>query len=145
MLRLVESEFDFELGGCYHVAAVYDQKVGRIYINGQLDVEENREGFTGDVAVSDENLKIGYWFSPYRDVHESFFGQVDEIRIFNIARTHQEILSTMNRPLTGGEEGLVGYWNFDSGTANDKSKFGNHGRLKGNAQIVAASIPNFTP
>ena len=34
-------------------------------------------------------------------------GALDEIRV------------SMNSPLTGQEDGLVGYWNFDDGTTKD--------------------------
>lgn len=71
---------------------------------------------------------------------------LDEIRIWNRARTHKEIRSTMNAPLTGDEPGLAGYWNFDDGTAKDLSPNKNHGALEGSSQIVAAALPdNFTP
>ena len=47
-----------------------------------------------------------------------FNGQIDEFRIWNVARSAAEIMSTMNHTLTGNEAGLTGYWKFDetSGT-----------------------------
>ena len=47
-----------------------------------------------------------------------FNGQIDEFRIWNVARTASEISATMHSSLTGNEAGLVGYWKFDdaSGT-----------------------------
>lgn len=41
---------------------------------------------------------------------------LDEVRIWNVARTEAEIQNTLGRPLTGAEPGLVAYWNFDEGT-----------------------------
>ncbi len=71
---------------------------------------------------------------------------LDEIRIWNRARTDEEIWSTMNAPLTGAEPGLAGYWNFDDGTVADLSPNGNHGSLEGSSQIIAAALSNsFTP
>ena len=46
-------------------------------------------------------------------------GALDEIRIWSVARTEDEIRVSMNSPLTGQEDGLVGYWNFDDGTTKD--------------------------
>ena len=63
-------------------------------------------------------------------------GQIDEVRIWNIARTQSEIQATIKTTLQGDEPGLVGYWNFDDGTANDLSLNGNHGILLGDAVIV---------
>jgi hypothetical protein len=57
-----------------------------------------------------------------------FSGVIDELRIWNIARTEADIRSTMNRLLTGTEANLVGYWRFDetSGTTfADRSPSGN--------------------
>ena len=48
----------------------------------------------------------------------------------------------MNTRLTGNEPGLVGYWNFDDGTANDLSPFGNHGELGGDAKIIDSDLPS---
>ena len=36
---------------------------------------------------------------------------------------------------------LVGYWNFDDGTADDLSPYGNHGTLMGDAEIVDSDAP----
>ena len=60
----------------------------------------------------------------------------DEVRIWNDVRTETEIQTNMNKTLTGNENGLVGYWNFDDGTAKDLTSNGNDGEMKGDAQIV---------
>lgn len=65
-----------------------------------------------------------------------FSGLIDEVRIWNVARTQEEIQASMNATLTGQEKGLVGYWNFDDGSAMDLSPSGNHGTLFGDAQII---------
>ncbi|MBM4046872.1 MAG: hypothetical protein FJ279_17340 [Planctomycetes bacterium] len=59
-------------------------------------------------------------------------GLLDEIRLWNVARTQAEIRSTMYSKLAGSEPGLVGYWNFDEGTgqvARDLSPSATHGQL----------------
>ena len=55
----------------------------------------------------------------------------DEIRIWNLARSATEIQQAMDGSLSGSEKGLVGYWNFDDGTADDLSANGHDGDLKG--------------
>jgi uncharacterized protein affecting Mg2+/Co2+ transport len=47
-----------------------------------------------------------------------FNGQIDEFRIWGVARTASEITSTMGKTLVGNEPNLVGYYKFDetSGT-----------------------------
>lgn len=44
---------------------------------------------------------------------QRFEGKIDEVRIWNRARTESEIQSDRNVELTGLESGLVGYWNFN--------------------------------
>ncbi|MFM2213268.1 MAG: hypothetical protein RL427_531 [Bacteroidota bacterium] len=47
-----------------------------------------------------------------------FNGTIDEIRIWNIARTNAQIQTSMNTELLGNEAGLVTYYNFNQGLAN---------------------------
>ncbi len=57
---------------------------------------------------------------------------LDDFRVWNYARTPAEIQAGMNRELSGGEEGLVGYWSFNEGkgtTAYDMSPYENHGTI----------------
>ena len=42
-----------------------------------------------------------------------FNGQIDEFRIWNVARTAAQIAATMGKTLAGNEANLVGYWKFD--------------------------------
>tara|TARA_B100000809_G_scaffold17419_1_gene15468 strand:- start:1224 stop:1751 length:528 start_codon:yes stop_codon:yes gene_type:complete len=46
----------------------------------------------------------------------------------------------MNSTLAGTEEGLVGYWNFDDGTAKDLTTNGNDGEFKGDASIIEVPL-----
>ncbi|MDY0081878.1 MAG: LamG-like jellyroll fold domain-containing protein [Ignavibacteriaceae bacterium] len=97
-----------------HIAATYNSSTGTasIYINGVLDTSKN-VGST----VSNSNGNLYYGFNPVRgDNVAPFKGIIDEVRIWNIARTESEIQSTMNQTLNGNEPGLVGYWKFDEGT-----------------------------
>ncbi|MBC8231221.1 T9SS type A sorting domain-containing protein [bacterium] len=140
-------------GRWYHVVGVYEPSTGekRIYVNGELDKSVNsyspgttlgtgvtRYGFIGtgsEANTFDGDKSPTNWFS----------GVIDEVRIWHIARTQKEIQTTMNKKLRGDETELVGYWNFDDGTANDLSKYGNNGTLRGNAQIVESDLPLWLP
>ncbi len=125
--------YPLENGRYYHVCATYDGSEVKIYVDGVLTGSQNVKG---DIHVSNGNLIIGKTTGgeyPYN-------GQIDEVRIWNIARTQEQIQATMNTRLRGNEPGLVGYWNFDDGTANDLSPSGNHGSLKGDAKIVESDL-----
>lgn len=115
-----------------HIAATYDASAGiaKIYINGVFDASKS---VGSSVSNSSGNLYFG--FNPVRgDFVAPFKGIIDEVRIWNIARTESEIQSTMNQSLTGHETGLIGYWKFDEGTGSttaDKTTNGNDGTISG--------------
>src|SRR5262249_38597497 len=73
-----------------------------------------------------------------------FSGAMDEIRIWNGARTTADIAHDKNRRLFGGYLGLVCYWRLDDGaglTALGASGFGHNGRLFGNAVWAGSRAP----
>jgi hypothetical protein len=114
----------------YHVAATYDGSTIKLLINGNLDAST---AASGSLLANTDNLNIGQKSQPGFD---SSTGFTDEVRVWNIARTEAQIQATMNTTLTGNEPGLVGYWNFDDGTANDRTANGNHGTLVDDARII---------
>ena len=120
----------------YHVAFVNDGQSRRIYLNGLLDVEANDAGALKDDV---QQLWIGNDPAP---PNRHFNCLVDEVRVWNVARSEEEIRNNINQHLTGAEDGLVGYWNFDQGVAMDASGNDNHGALHGDASIVEADFPH---
>jgi hypothetical protein len=63
---------------------------------------------------------------------DPFTGQLSEVRIWNRARTDEQIREEMHRELTGAETGLAGYWTLDTGSgavAPDATGHGNDGAL----------------
>ncbi|MDD5459185.1 MAG: hypothetical protein PHF37_07320 [Phycisphaerae bacterium] len=79
--------------------------------------------------------------TPVNDIN----GLIDEVAVFNRALTAEQIQYNMYHKLTGGEDGLVGYWDFDEGAgdiAYDKSGSGNDGTL-GSAGDADDSDPNW--
>jgi photosystem II stability/assembly factor-like uncharacterized protein len=94
----------------HHIAATFDGTTRKLYLDGALIGSDTP---TGHNVPSGTTLYIGrtYWECAYN-------GQIDEVRIFNDARTQAEIIQYMYQPLPGDEDNLVAYWNFDeaSGT-----------------------------
>jgi hypothetical protein len=67
---------------------------------------------------------------------------LDDFRVWNYARTQEEIQADMDREVTGVEEGLVGYWRFNEGkgtTAYDMSPYENHGTITAAIWITEAA------
>jgi hypothetical protein len=61
-------------------------------------------------------------------------GAIDEVRVWGRTKTQQEIQDTMNKTLTGSEDGLVAYYPLNEGTgstAYDKTLNGNNGTING--------------
>ncbi len=90
------------------------------------------------MTIDKADLFIGKGDPEYSS-GEYFHGQFDEIRLWNVARSEKEIRDAMNNRLTGKEKGLVAYWNFDDGTANDLTANGNHGL---SPLVVSSSKPD---
>jgi hypothetical protein len=100
----------------YHVAGVYTGSQLKIYVNGLLQNEIDVEGdlTPGDgvvVNIGDNPTWTGRFWT----------GRLDEIRIWEIARTQEEIQSNMSNELTGNEDGLVAYYPMNEGTGNATS------------------------
>jgi hypothetical protein len=92
-----------------HIAATYDNATMRIYINGVLDPTTLAR--SGSVTGS-EGAIGGYHYSG--GDYYNFIGSIDEVRIWNTARTADQIRANMCRTLTGSESNLAGYWRLDN-------------------------------
>lgn len=72
-----------------------------------------------------------------------FKGQIDEIRLWSVVRTPEQIRTFSTRMSDDHVTNLVGYWNFDgaqeTGVVRDRSLTENHGRLRGRAEIVRST------
>jgi hypothetical protein len=70
-----------------------------VYVNGQFDGVIN----TGSPIPNSFDLWIGS--SPF-GANTNWRGSIDEVRIWAVARTQEQIQSTMNQYLCGDERGL---------------------------------------
>ena len=112
----------------YHLALIYDGTNLIVYING---IEAGSTGASGQITNESVPLKVGRLV--FQTTNFDLDGQADEIGLWNVALTAQQIQDYMYADLTG-EEGLVGYWNFNEGsgdTANDASGNDNDGLIYG--------------
>jgi proline iminopeptidase len=132
-LGVARASHPFATGKWYHVAGVYDGAAVTIYVNG---VKIGAESISGPMSIDNSDLFIGKG-DPEFSSGEYFHGVLDEIRLWNVARSPQEIRAALTTPLTGKEPGLVAHWDFDSGTARDRTGHGNDGVLGPNVQTVA--------
>ncbi len=136
-----------EFNTWHHVAGIIDgnTNVMKLFIDG-TEVE-NRDFGRGGFYESRYPLRIGG--SHEKEInYATFEGQIDEVRIWNIARTAAEIRADMHTKLKGDEPGLVGCWTFDKETEGHVSdvslgKPPAPGRLIGNTKLVGYTRPIF--
>ena len=83
----------------------------KTYLNGQLYNSEPMPQIWGDIRQNDFDLIVGGQLGY--ETERRWEGSLDELRIWDIARTHTEIAEAYNIELTGNEEGLVYYLNFE--------------------------------
>jgi len=128
---------DVNDGQWHHVAGVYDGSMKYLYVDGNFDALVST---SGSIDNSSYQVYIGenaQWMS------RSFDGKIEEVRIWNVARTATQIRENMHLTLAGNESGLVSYYQFNKGwgtTAADKVG-GNDGTLNGGPPWVGSTVP----
>ncbi|GEM_PF-4879075 len=102
----------------HHIAIVRDKEEGEEgkifgYIDGNLEFTNNTAGsdihFTTMHRLGADNRGSG---TPY------FNGEIDEVRIWNIARTQEEIQQNLLKPLNGDEAGLIVYYKMSDNSGS---------------------------
>src|SRR6185295_12133168 len=84
------------------------------FVNGvAAGTSSTGDRMTGWEAGRSINFTFGKSTTTKLGSGQSLPGEWDEIRIWNVARTDQEIASTYNRKLSTGGTNLVAYWRFD--------------------------------
>jgi hypothetical protein len=109
-----------------HVAATFRAGTLKLYLNGVLD-----RTVTGVLTPINSSQPLAFG----REGNFSggtLDGRLDEVRVWNVVRTPNQIANWRRRKLSGTETGLVGYWSFDEGqgqVAADATGRGHDGRL----------------
>ena len=120
------------VGETYHLAATYNGQFLRYYVNGCLTGEMP---WTGNMVTNNLITAIGQQSSCQC---EQFNGYIDEVRIWNVARTQAQIAQNMlDLPNPTTQAGLLAYYKFE----------GNFLNVQGNAAWngVAVGTPQFQP
>ena len=123
-----------------HVAASYDGDSSRLFVNG---IQVASSYFHGTMNPNFAfPVRIGRLADAGQTQTRYFSGQIDEVRIWNIAKPQAEILAGYNRHISPTSTGLVGYWNFNiaSGTTvPDQTASGNTGTF--NTITLSTNVP----
>jgi len=102
-----------------HVAVSYDGTNATLYLNGALDAGTSQTATGVSLAAAGGTWRIGDIVGATTLPSEAFAGMIDEVRVWNVARTASQVVSDMAGELcTGaGQTGLVAYYKFNSGAA----------------------------
>ncbi len=92
-----------------HIALVYANSLYTLYVNG-VSVATYSGGISFQTNATQFYLGTGY--------NGHWNGKIDEVRVWNIARSANQINNNMYVDLSGTEAGLLAYYNMNQGTAN---------------------------
>lgn len=108
-----------------HVVGTYDGSVMSLFLNGEL---LNYAVINGGLYPPDGNFTISKYSEPMN-------GLMDEVRLWNSARSVDEIRKNMHIPIKGTDAQIGSYWQFNEGTG---------GVLTDNAGIKNGSLNYMT-
>jgi hypothetical protein len=98
-------------GHWHHVAFTVDASGGQLYVDGQLKQSTAWTGTPGAPATA-EPLRLGIYPGVVASSSNVFQGLLDEVQIWNVARSQAQIQAAKFLPLTGAEANLVAYYPF---------------------------------
>jgi Concanavalin A-like lectin/glucanases superfamily/Putative metal-binding motif len=135
----VSTSFFPPVGEWTHVAVTLDGSNIQIYTNGNLMVD------TPFIlaSVGPANLEIGHAGTCINT--QKFAGDIAEVRIWNYARSADQVRGSMTQCVSNESLGLLGYWPFNEGSGqvvHDRSSYHNDGYL-GQMPINDGSDPSW--
>ena len=127
-----------------HMAATYNGSELKLFRNG---VEIIKRDVTGNILWDgiQNDLKIGKFIHNGND--RFYNGKIDDIRLWNLARTASQIKGYRFSTLKGIESGLTGYWKADTGSGTvlyDQTSSANNGQILGASWLIEDSPINFS-
>ena len=118
-----ETDEPIPLGRWTHLAATREGSTLRLYVDGALaKTFENYTTLSPWSSDYPHDLTLGGVDGGYayasglfqrNNISRSFAGAMREARVWNVARTDEEIAKNYDRRVHANEKGLVGYWPLD--------------------------------
>lgn len=108
--KILKSADVLQPGQWYHFAVVLDGSKGKLYINGELKDDEDIAFTPADLGNLNRN-----WLGRSQFGSDKYLkGKLDEVRIWDFAKTQQQIQNQKDRELNENEKtNLVAYYKFN--------------------------------
>ena len=111
----------------------------KVYLDGVLVGQTTALSMSPPIAQGAGNLCFG------KEDHSShpwnFKGAIDEVQIWNYAKTDAEVQQSFDMPLAGNEPGLVAYWSFNEGAGQMVKDVTGHDGILGSSSNPDSADP----
>lgn len=102
-----------------YVTFVYDASTSEanLFFNGILQSGEYGSTGSGNIIANSNDLYLNtISISECSQYFGNFPGSIDDLSIWSVALSNEEIITIMEDGLGGTESGLISYWNFNEGS-----------------------------
>lgn len=132
-------------GNWHFLTGVRKSNALTIYLDGVLVSSTVGSNISPPINVNNNIALFMGAVAQEQEQYNQFTGQLDEVRIWNIALSQTQIQDQMNQPLTGTESGLVGYYTFSDQNGNDSSPTANNASPVGTVTYTSpGALPSGT-
>lgn len=104
---------------CTHVAVTFSQTDIKFYVDGALVNSTIINDASRSIYNNNESLKVGAYKSLSGNIDLYFYGEMDELRIWNYERSEAEISANYNTSLTSPPNELIVYYRFNNFSSGD--------------------------
>ncbi len=113
----VQGVTDVTDGQWHHAAVTFDGLDWTLYLDGVVEFTESATG-AQPRSDSEQHFAVGTAMNTSGSDSGCFRGAIDEVRVWSLARSPEQIWDTASLPLETTELGLVGRWGFDEGSGD---------------------------
>lgn len=106
------------LNAWQHAAATYDGTTWRLYLNGVQDATSTPANAPQPRADSVQHFAVGSALTSTGVPAGFFQGAIDEVRVWNVARTPAQIANARNRQIAAPIAGLLARYGFGEGASH---------------------------